>query len=207
MLSTHPITPETRPSWDNDRTRTALSAARCLAARHARGRQMGRADREDLTQDILLTMVEAGTRYDAERGSWSTFVSLVGRRVIIDRARVPRPPVMVPLTADTPSSVTVDIALEEADPHFGIGLREVAAGLPARPRALLHLVAAHGDVVDARRTSGQPVSSFYRSLGDLRWWLRASGLRPDAAPRSSGRVEIHAPPTRKQETAGSKRWR
>ena len=54
-------------------------------------------DREDLTQDILLAIVEAAGRYDARRASWSTFVSLLAQHVVIDRARAPASIDTIPL--------------------------------------------------------------------------------------------------------------
>ena len=55
--------------WDERQVCVALAAARCHAARFARQRRLVREDREDLTQDILLVILEAGQRYDVTRAS------------------------------------------------------------------------------------------------------------------------------------------
>ena len=183
MHPTHPGPPNICPPWDSYHIRIALTTARHLATRHVRGQGLPWAERDDLTQDILLAIVDASRHYDPARGAWSTFVSLVGRHVILDCIRAPKAPPMVALDPNTHGGIGPEVLLEAADPHWAIGLQRVADELPAAPKALLQLVLTHGDVADARRASGRPPASFYRALGDLRCWLRASGLRPPVATR------------------------
>ena len=168
--------------WDNDRIRVALASAGHHARRFARHRRLSRADREDLTQDILLAIVEASNRYDARRASWSTFVALLAQHVVIDRARAPAPIDTVPLDANDAHAHGIASTLPAAwlDPDLPIALRSAAIELPGASRALLDLIVAHRDVVDARDASGVSSATFYRALADLRCWLRAAGAHPSA---------------------------
>ena len=92
-------------NWDQCQVRGALAAARCHAARFARQRRLAREDREDLIQDILLVLVEASPRFDATRASWATFVTVLARRAIIDRARQPLLPDCVSLDGDCAADI------------------------------------------------------------------------------------------------------
>ena len=161
--------------WDDLRIQVALATAHQEARRFARRRGLGRADREDLTQDILLAIVEASHRYDPARGRWSAFVGTLARHVVIDHVRRAPAPPCVPLDPND------SIAAAIGSPDLAIDLCRAALDLPPGPLALLRIVVAHGDVADARRAVAQPSTSFYRALGDLRCWLRTCGLHP-AAP-------------------------
>jgi hypothetical protein len=65
-----------------------------------------------------------------------------------------------------------------ADPILPLDLRRVAAELPPAPQSTLRLLGAAGEVAEAQRASSRPRASFYRAVADLRFWLRASGMRP-----------------------------
>ncbi len=162
--------------WDNDRIRVACNAARHHARRFARQRRLGRADREDLTQDILVAIVEGADRYDASRAAWSTYVALLAQHVVIERARSMALRETVWLDASGVDGIAHSLAAEQPDPDMPLALRSAASDLPPAPRALLGLIFAHRDMVDARAASGVSAAGFYRALGDLRCWLRASGL-------------------------------
>ncbi len=165
-------------AWDQSQLRVALESARALAARFARQRRLSRADREDLVQDILLTLVEATPRFDAARGSWATFVAVLARRAIIDRARQPNWPPHVSLDADEGRDARRTLCADQADLDAHLTFLGAASDLPDEPRALLCEILAHGDVVDAREAHAASPASFYRALQDLRFWLRAFGARP-----------------------------
>lgn len=164
--------------WDQIRIETAMASARYRSAKAARRRRLSRADHEDLSQDILLAIVESAGRFDPDRASWSTFVALLARRVVIDDARRVRLPT-VPLDPDGP------FPAEGHLPDLALELEQAAADMPEEPFALLCLVRAQGDVADARRAAGQPHSSFYRDIADLRCWLRARGLAPASVADAS----------------------
>ena len=106
--------------WDERQVRVALAAARCHAARFARQRRLAREDREDLIQDILLVILEAGQRFDATRASWATFVAVLARRAVIDRARQPSPPACVSFDSEFAADIRSSLVVPQADPDIGI---------------------------------------------------------------------------------------
>jgi len=179
-------------AWDQSQLRVALESARALAARFARQRRLSRADREDLVQDILLAIIEASPRFDAARGSWATFVAVLARRAIIDRARQRRLPPHVSLDADEGRYARRTLCADETDLDARLAFLGAAADLPDRPSALLREILAHGDVVDAREAHAASTASFYRELQDLRFWLHALGARP---PRMACVTRSKRPPS------------
>ncbi len=168
--------------WDQSQVRVALAAARCHAARFARQRRLAREDREDLIQDILLVLLEASPRYDATRASWATFVALLARRAVIDRARQPSPPTCVSLDSEFAADIRGALVVPCADPDIAVAFGRAAEDLPSVPRALLRRIIAHRDVAAARDAGPASPATFYRELHDLRCWLRALGVRPAVAP-------------------------
>ena len=179
-------------AWDHNQVRLALACARALARRFARQRRLSSADREDLVQDILLAIVEASPRFDAARGSWATFVAVLARRAIIDRARQPRVPPHVSLDAEEGRDARRRLCADQADVDARLALLTAATGLPAGPHRLLREILVHGDVVDAREAHAASAASFYRELQDLRFWLHALGARP---PRMTCAVRSKRPPS------------
>ena len=177
--------------WDERQVRVALAAARCHAARFARQRRLAREDREDLTQDILLVILEASRRYDAARASWATFVAVLARRAIIDRARQPLSPSRVSLDDEVAASIVASLVVPEADPDIAVAFRRVDEDLPPEPQALLRRIIAHRDVAAARDAGTASPATFYRELHDLRCWLRALGVRP--APAATMRATTPMP--------------
>jgi DNA-directed RNA polymerase specialized sigma24 family protein len=192
----HMTDAKSRPLWDRDHTQQALASARYHANRWARRGRRGRADRDDLCQDILLAIIERSGDYDPARAQWSTFASLLARHVVADRIRDETSPhrlLFVPLdlvvsnAAVALCSVTQpDAGDPEADTACRIDLERLPDDLPDLPRdTLLLLVTAHGDVAAAQRASGQSCSAFYRSVDELRMWLHAAGL--DVPPTPPGK--------------------
>lgn len=177
--------------WDERQVRTALAAARCHAAGFARQRRLAREDREDLIQDILLVLLEASPRYDAARASWATFVAVLARRAIIDRARQPSLPECVSLDGRAAADILSSLVLPQADPDIAVAFGRVDEDLPPEPRALLRRIILHRDVAVARDAGDVSPATFYRELHDLRCWLRALGVRP--APTASTRAATPMP--------------
>lgn len=174
-------------TWDHSQLRVALASARAQAARFARQRRLSRAEREDLIQDILLAIVEASPRFDAARGSWATFVAVLARRAVIDRARQPHLPPHVSLDAEEGRDARRTLCADQTDVDARLAFLSAAADLPAGPRGLLREILAHADVVDAREAHAASSASFYRELTELRFWLCALGARPQrraGVPRS-----------------------
>lgn len=62
----------------------AIKCARIVAAQAARQYGFGAAERDDLAQDLLVRLLEQRHHYDAARGAWSTFVSTVYRRHVLN---------------------------------------------------------------------------------------------------------------------------
>ena len=169
--------------WDESQLRAALAAARCHAARFARQRRLTREDREDLAQDILVAILEASPRFDVTRASWATYIAVLARRAVIDRARQPAPPACVSLDSPAGADLRDALVAPQADPDMAVAFGRAAADLPAQPQALLHRIITHRDVIAARDASTSSPATFYRELRDLRCWLRALGVRPPAATR------------------------
>ncbi len=78
------------PPLEAAELRMALATAAAQAARGARRLRLGRADRDDLRQDILVALLERLAQFDPARGAWSTFTSVVARSVVADRVRATR---------------------------------------------------------------------------------------------------------------------
>jgi DNA-directed RNA polymerase specialized sigma24 family protein len=168
--------------WDQSQVQAALATARYHAARFARQRRLARADREDLIQDILLVIVEANPRFDATRASWATFVAVLARRAVIDRARQPLSPECVSLDGNASVGILDSLVVPQADPDIAVAFGRVEEHLPPAPRALLRRIIAHRDVALARDAGAASPATFYRELHDLRCWLRALGVHPAARP-------------------------
>ncbi len=166
--------------WDHIQIRVALAAAHYHAARFTRQRRLATVDREDLAQDILLVILEAGPRFDATRASWATFVAMLARRAVIDRARQPATPEWVSLDSSASAAMLERLVAPDADPDLAVAFRRVEADLPPAPRAVLRRIIAHRDVAAARDAGATSPATFYRDLHDLRCWLRALGLHPTA---------------------------
>lgn len=174
-----------------------------IAARYARSgaRRMSlpQADRDDLEQDILLTLLERSGRFDPTRGNWDAFVTLVSRRAVIDRMRLER-------SAARPSFVPVDLDVfphgasatqqDHGDGSIALDLARVADDLPEQSRGLLCSLSAADDLRDAQQRAPQSRASFFRSLRDLRCWLRCAGL----GPATRGRA-MRAPQTAETDSA------
>jgi DNA-directed RNA polymerase specialized sigma24 family protein len=178
------VTATARTIWDGSQVATALALAERQASRCARARALGRADREDLRQEILLAVVERAHRFDAAIAPWAAFVTLLARHAIADwlRAEQQRQSVaMLSLDEMIDGDAVLDApAVDDTDRGADLRTALDAFLLDAPPSAcstLLLIAAARGDVAAAQRASGLPPSSFYRALAALRFWLHAAGLR------------------------------
>lgn len=180
--------------WDERQVRVALAAARCHAARFARQRRLSQADREDLIQDILLIILEAGPRFDAKRASWATFVAVLARRAIIDRVRQPSSPECVSLDGRAAADILSSLVVPQPDADIAVAFGRVDEDLPPEPRALLRRIILHRDVAAARDAGAVSPATFYRELHDLRCWLRALGVRPAAAASIRGTAPMPSRP-------------
>lgn len=168
-------------TWDATQLRVALVTARHVASQGGRRLHLSAIDREDLLQDILLTLVERCHHFDPMRGAWSTFTNVLARHAVADRARAARlaaEPEFVPSDLDEFAAGSSATQQDRTDASLSLDLQRVADELPAEPGMTLRLLGATGDVADAQRVSTQSSAAFYRAISDLRFWLRASGMRP-----------------------------
>ena len=179
--------------WDDIHIYKMLSCADHLASRWGRRGQRCHADVDDLRQDILLTVLERAAAWDTDQGAWSTFVTMLGRHVVVDRIRADRSARAVAMVSLDIEELDAAMVLRSAtQPEAGdcvseivrrIDLESLVADLPTEPReTLVLLMASQGDIAEAQRASGRSLSVFYRSVADLRMWLRAGGLGVPPTP-------------------------
>ena len=195
MATQGPRNPAQPTGWGPERLAASLAIAHRYACRGARRLRLSRSDRDDLRQDILLTMLERAERFEPERAPWDAFATVLARHVVADRvqmrrAGVQREPVDIDLDAlPAGSSVT---QCEEVDHDLCLDLTRVGAEMPESCERLLDLLRSTDDIADAQRRSTGSCATFYRTLRELRCWLHAAGLRPMRAV--SVRTARSAPP-------------
>ncbi|WP_198373779.1 hypothetical protein [Roseomonas rosulenta] len=125
-------------------------------------------------------------------------MGLLARHVVADRLKADSHPsrvTLVPLEfldIDAGGAFTSATQPEPSDDVVAIARRvdldALLDDLPAQPReTLLLLIAAHGDIASAQRGSGRSCSAFYRTIDELRLWLRAGGLGIASHPRGKNR--------------------
>ena len=161
---------------------TALAVAMCAASRRA-GRLARQVrdparDREDHRQDILLDLLQRAHRFDADRGSWGAFVTVVTRHAALTLlAQHLRYAAIENISADD----LVDPAGHvEAATLLAIDVNAARRRLPPSLGEMLDAIAEEGNVTGAQRAGTQPAASFYRALRQLRLRLIAAGLKPTA---------------------------
>lgn len=166
------------PLQDQTALAVAMSAANRRAGRLARQVRDPARDREDHRQDLLLDLIQRAHRFDADRGSWGAFVTVVTRHAALT------------LLAQHLRSAAIENSSADdlADPngHFeaatllAIDVKSARRRLPSSLGAMLDAIAEEGSVTGAQRAGNQPAASFYRALRQLRLRLIAAGLKPAA---------------------------
>lgn len=173
--------PTQHAGWDPDRLAASLAIAHRYARRGARRLSLSRSDRDDLHQDILLTILARAARFEPERAPWDAFATLLARHVVADRVRLQRAgvhPEHVQLDLDTlPAGVSVT-QRDEVDHDLRLDLARVGTDMPVPCGRLLALLRSTADIADAQRQSSESCAAFYRTMAELRCWLHAAGLRP-----------------------------
>jgi RNA polymerase sigma-70 factor (ECF subfamily) len=195
MATQGPRHPPQPAGWDPGRLAASLAIAQRYARRGARRLSLPRADREDLRQDILLVMLERGRRFDAARGSWDAFATLLAQHAVADRVRSDRRgprPVFLNLDLDAFPAGASATQCDQVDPDIALDLARVGDEIPASCRELLELIRSTTDIADAQRAATGSCAAFYRAIAELRCWLHAAGLRPMRA--TSARVRSPATP-------------
>jgi DNA-directed RNA polymerase specialized sigma24 family protein len=191
MNRQHNNGPELPQKWEKIQLEEALKLARILAAKAARNRRIGPADRDDLIQDILLALLQASAHFDPARGSWGGFVTIIARRAIADQARRPGAPHCISLDSKEVAGILRSLAAPARDPDAHLAMTHAADEMPEAQRALLRSIFTHRDIAATRAASNVSTATFYRDLQELRCWLRIMGASPcatRAVPRAASRA-------------------
>ncbi len=146
------------PPWDREHLLPALATAARYARSGARRLSLSASDRDDLQQDILLILLERSAQFAPERGSWSTFVTVLARRAVIDRARRPAESRLLSLNTPEGQRLAQMVPASDDQRHaveFGIAFD----ALPDEPRALLRDIIQHTDLLAARDSCGASPAS------------------------------------------------
>ncbi len=164
------------PLQDQTALAVAMSAANRRAGRLARQVMDPARDSDDYRQDILLDLLQRAHRFDAERGSWGAFVTVVTRHAALTL-----------LARHLRSAAIENISVDDlADPAghvetrmlLSIDVKSARRRLPPSLCGMLDAIAEEGSVTGAQRAGTQPAASFYRALRQLRLRLIAAGLKP-----------------------------
>ena len=167
-----------RPLQDQTALAVTMCAANRRAGRLARQVRDPARDRDDHRQDIMLDLLQRAHQFDAERGSWGAFVTVVTRHAALTL-----------LERHIRSAAIANISVEDlADPAghveaatlLSIDVNAARRRLPPSLGEMLDAIAEEGSVTGARRAGTQPAASFYRALRQLRLRLIAAGLKPSA---------------------------
>ncbi|MGK7864907.1 hypothetical protein [Falsiroseomonas sp. E2-1-a4] len=170
-------------AWDPNRLAAGLAIARRYAQRGARRLNLPHTDRDDLSQNILVVLLERSARFDPDRANWDAFATVLAQHAVTDCVRARRGgarPVFVDIDLDSFPTGASATQFEQIDPDVALDLARVGADMPPHSCDLLDLICATADVAEAQRHARQSSATFYRALGELRCWLHAGGLRPPA---------------------------
>ena len=166
------------PLQDQTALAVAMSAANRGAGRLARRVRDPARDRDDHCQDLLVDLIQRAHRFDAERGSWGAFVTVVTRHAALTLlAQHLRSAAIENTDADDIADPTGHV---EAATLLSIDVNAARRRLPPSLSEMLDAIAEEGCVTGAQRAGTQPAASFYRALRQLRLRLIAAGLKPTA---------------------------
>ena len=166
------------PLQDQTALAVAMSAANRRARRLARQVRDPARDRDDHRQDILLDLLQRAHRFDAERGSWGAFVTVVTRHAALTfLSGQMRSAPIENLSADDLADPAGHV---EAATLLAIDVKSARRRLPPSLCEMLDQIAEEGSVTGAQRAGTQPAATFYRALRQLRLRLIAAGLKPTA---------------------------
>ena len=166
------------PLHDKTALAIAMSAAHRRAGRLARQVRDPARDRDDHRQDILLDLLQRAHRFDAKRGSWGAFVTVVTRHAALTLlAQHLRSAAIEKIPTSNRADPTGHV---EAATLLSIDVNSARRRLPPSLGQMLDAIAEEGSVTGAQKAGNQPAASFYRALRQLRLRLIAAGLRPTA---------------------------
>ena len=157
----------------------AMRAANRRAGRLARQVRDPARDRDDHCQDILLDLLQRAHRFDAARGSWGAFVTVVTRHAALTLLTRHMGSTAIERLSD--DGLADPAGHAEAGTLLAISVNATRRRLPPALGEILDAIAEEGSVTGAQRAGAQPAASFYRALRQLRLRLIAAGLRPAAA--------------------------
>jgi DNA-directed RNA polymerase specialized sigma24 family protein len=159
---------------------TALDVAAYHARRLARTMRLSAADREDVQQEILITLLERWRYFDPARGSWRAFANRVARQAVqasadsLGAAHRREAPASADVEDRRPSDCCgslADSALLQWDLE-----RFVATLPPALAFVARLMVDEEGEAGMALQRSGLSSSEFFRRLDETRRRLWSLGL-------------------------------
>lgn len=184
----------------NDPFFQAVQNAAAVRARRLAVRLCLSADeREDIQQDLVVTLLERAERFDSSRGSAGTFTGVVSEhratelmdRLIKDRMRltfgwgapesndpdfhpghVDPLDNMIPMWADDRDLFSDSDTLHD--------LERAVAYMNDDQRQLFGLLSEHQDRTSAAKASALPSATFYRRVAELRMHLRMFGIKTAA---------------------------
>ena len=166
------------PLQDHTALAVAVSAANRCAGRLARQVRDPARDRDDHRQDILLDLLQRAHRFDAKRGSWGAFVTVVTRHAALTLlAQHLRSAAIENIPTSNLADPTGHV---EAATLLAIDVNSARRRMPPSLKEMLDAIAEEGSVTGAHRAGTQPAASFYRALRQLRLRLIAAGLKPTA---------------------------
>ncbi|WP_161957180.1 sigma factor [Aestuariivirga litoralis] len=153
-----------------------MSAANRRAGQLARQVRDPARDRDDHRQDILLDLLQRAHRFDAERGSWGAFVTVVTRHAALTLLAQHLRSAII---ENTPTDDLADPRSHvEAATLLSIDVKAARRRLPPSLSEILDAITEEGSVTGAQRAGTLPAASFYRALRQLRLRLIAAGLKP-----------------------------
>ena len=176
---------------DQDATRACIARHGALVWAMARRDCGGRAEAEDLVQEIFIELWASAGRFDPTVASETTFVAMIARRRLIDRRRkLGRCPESVPLPdgltgPECPASRTVELQ-DEAE-----SARRALRALPDDQRMVLLMAIEQSMTYEqVARATGMPLGTVKtharRGLIRLRELLGAVPQRMSNSPSTQG---------------------
>lgn len=143
---------------------------------------------EDVTQEVFLTLIRDGGRYDPERGSLSGYLFGIARKLLLRQIERSRPDVTIESASqENPQELaSTDDPLAELTERERIGaLRRAVAHLPRRYREVVVLCDLEEvDYADAALVLGCPIGTVRSRLHRARALLWEK-LNEDREPRTA----------------------
>jgi hypothetical protein len=165
-----------------------MNAANRRAGRLARLVRDPARDRDDHCQDLLVDLIQRAHRFDAERGCWGAFVTVVTRHAAL--TLLTRHLRSVAIENVNVNDLAAPTGYVEAATLLSIDVSSARRRLPPSLCDMLDAIAEEGSVTGAQRAGTLPAASFYRALRQLRLRLVAAGLAPPSVLQNRDAVAV-----------------